>query len=91
MSRFTVTIVHTFSQDKGAIRVNAPVDSSDREVLGLALQKLYGKTAFFQENRDKTGDGSRLYGQVFRRHRGEEFRATSLTGCIYADVTGGTA
>lgn len=84
-AKYIVTIVETGTQVKTTIRIKSDLISSDREIIGQAVNKRWGKNAFFQLNTDLTGNGSRFYGQVMR-HTSKFLNAYALTGNVYADV-----
>lgn len=83
--KHTVRITSTADQSTQTLTVTGN-NLSDRDAVRLAVQKRYGKTALFNENRELTGDGSRYFGQIFRK-RYANSPITSLTGCVYFDVT----
>lgn len=84
-----VTMVDIATKNARHISVMVADDASDLDAIAAATVKEFGGRAFYMVDRGATGDGSRFYGQVFQARKRGPLNAFSLTGNVYADVTGG--
>ena len=83
--KYKVTFVETGTKDTFTEKVKA---YSEREALNQVISDRWGDNAFLHLNRGLTGEGSRLFGQVFVAVKGGSVaeRATARTGNCYFDV-----
>lgn len=86
--KFNVYIVNTCDQSKQIIEVNAPTSASDSDIITLALRSHYGRGVFLNVDRGLTANGTRYFGQLFKRPHGNSRRTVSdsISGRVYVDV-----